>query len=218
MIDWSRIDVVLLDMDGTLLDLHYDNTVWNERLPRHYSAHHELSDEDAQSHLFDYMRTVYGQIEFYCLDHWSEFTGLDILEPHRDVTHLIQWRPNALEFTRRVRQSGRPAVLATNAHPDSVAIKDQHSQIVQELDGVITAHGYQAPKEQQAFWQALFEEHPYDPGRALFIDDNAAVLDAAVEFGVGQVLTITQPDSGRPPRENLAHPTLDDFSQIWPTH
>ena len=25
MIDWTSIDTVLLDMDGTLLDLHYDN-------------------------------------------------------------------------------------------------------------------------------------------------------------------------------------------------
>ena len=37
MIDWDRIDTVLLDMDGTLLDLHYDNTLWNELLPARYS-------------------------------------------------------------------------------------------------------------------------------------------------------------------------------------
>ena len=27
-IDWQSIDDVLLDMDGTLLDLHYDATFW----------------------------------------------------------------------------------------------------------------------------------------------------------------------------------------------
>ena len=29
MIDWSRIDAVLLDMDGTLIDLRFDNHLWN---------------------------------------------------------------------------------------------------------------------------------------------------------------------------------------------
>ncbi len=31
---WSRIDVVCLDMDGTVLDLRFDNRFWLEMLPR----------------------------------------------------------------------------------------------------------------------------------------------------------------------------------------
>ena len=33
MIDWSRIDTVLLDMDGTLIDLRFDNHLWNVVVP-----------------------------------------------------------------------------------------------------------------------------------------------------------------------------------------
>ncbi|MEC8348362.1 MAG: haloacid dehalogenase, partial [Pseudomonadota bacterium] len=29
-LDWQNIDTVLLDVDGTLLDLHYDNFVWDQ--------------------------------------------------------------------------------------------------------------------------------------------------------------------------------------------
>ena len=32
--DWSCIEVVCLDMDGTVLDLHFDNLFWLEVLPR----------------------------------------------------------------------------------------------------------------------------------------------------------------------------------------
>jgi putative hydrolase of the HAD superfamily len=33
-LDWDRIDDVLLDMDGTLLDRHFDNFFFEEELPR----------------------------------------------------------------------------------------------------------------------------------------------------------------------------------------
>ena len=31
--DWAHIDTVLLDLDGTLLDLAYDNHFWLEIVP-----------------------------------------------------------------------------------------------------------------------------------------------------------------------------------------
>ena len=31
--DWSRIDHVLLDLDGTLLDLDFDNHFWQTLVP-----------------------------------------------------------------------------------------------------------------------------------------------------------------------------------------
>ncbi|HBT55971.1 MAG TPA: haloacid dehalogenase, partial [Pseudomonas sp.] len=33
MLNWNAIDTVLLDMDGTLLDLHFDNHFWLEHMP-----------------------------------------------------------------------------------------------------------------------------------------------------------------------------------------
>lgn len=42
MLDWTAIDTVLLDMDGTLLDLHFDNFFWLEYLPLRYAEQHSL--------------------------------------------------------------------------------------------------------------------------------------------------------------------------------
>ena len=47
MINWHAIDAVLFDMDGTLLDLHYDNYFWNCHLPQHYAALHQLPVAEA---------------------------------------------------------------------------------------------------------------------------------------------------------------------------
>ena len=45
MLDWQDIHTVLLDMDGTLLDLHFDNHFWLEHLPKRYAAIHQHSDD-----------------------------------------------------------------------------------------------------------------------------------------------------------------------------
>ena len=37
VLDWDSIDTVLLDMDGTLLDLHFDNHFWLEFVPHKYA-------------------------------------------------------------------------------------------------------------------------------------------------------------------------------------
>ena len=51
MIDWSSLDTVFLDMDGTLLDLHFDNHFWLEHLPRRYAEQFDLTPEDAKNTL-----------------------------------------------------------------------------------------------------------------------------------------------------------------------
>ena len=57
MIDWDAIDTVLLDMDGTLLDLHFDNYFWMDHLPRLYAEKHGMSLEDSSAHLQDAFHT-----------------------------------------------------------------------------------------------------------------------------------------------------------------
>ena len=41
-IAWDKIDTVLLDMDGTLLDLNFDNHFWNEFIPLKYAEQNNL--------------------------------------------------------------------------------------------------------------------------------------------------------------------------------
>lgn len=216
VIDWNRIDTVLFDMDGTLLDLNYDNHVWNRLLPEHYARAHDLSVEEANRRLLSHMKDIFGSLRFYCLDYWAQHTRLDIMAPHREATSLIAWRPAALEFVRTIRQGGRGALLVTNAHRHSISIKHLHSGIVDELDAIISSHDYGHPKEAPEFWSSLIAAHPFNPERTLFIDDNAHVLDAAEAFGIGHLATIAQPDSARPVRSGLKHPVIADFALHMP--
>ena len=50
-LDWSVIDTVMLDMDGTLLDLQFDTWFWLTLVPEHYAALHGISVEAAKLRL-----------------------------------------------------------------------------------------------------------------------------------------------------------------------
>ena len=214
MLDWRQIDHVFLDMDGTLLDLHYDNTVFSEHFPNHYATKEGIPVSRAREHLFSNMHKHRGTIQFYDLEYWSKFSGVDVMLAHKEAAHLIQWRDHAKEFIRAVRQHQIPALLVTNAHPNSISIKDKHTDVVAELDGVVSAHDFGHPKESQQFWRAFSRQRSFSADRALFIDDNADVLDSAAEFGIGHLLTITQPDSQKPERLDLNHQAINDFGPL----
>ena len=51
MLDWNAIDTVLLDMDGTLLDLAFDNFFWQQHVPQHYAREHAISEEESLERL-----------------------------------------------------------------------------------------------------------------------------------------------------------------------
>jgi len=215
-LDWPNIDTVLLDMDGTLLDLEYDNTLWNHRLPERYAERNRLSHDAARELLFEHMRTNRARIEFYCLDHWARYTQLDILALSEELAHLIRYRPHAESFLAALGRIGKRLVMVTNAHRDSLAIKDKMTGVVARLHRAVSSHDFAVPKEHAEFWARLAELEPFDPARTLLIDDNADVLDSAAAYGIAYLRTIAQPDSARPPRATLRHPAIDSFEQVMP--
>ena len=215
-IRWDEIDTVLLDMDGTLLDLKYDNVLWNEHLPARFAERHGLSVPAAKIHLERHFDETRHTIEHYCLDYWTRFTRLDVVALHRDLTHLIRYRPHAEAFLARLEATDRRAVLVTNAHRGSLAIKDEITSLTGRVDDAVSAHDFGVPKESAEFWRRLHARVAFDPMRTVLIDDNATVLHAAERHGIARVLTVNQPDSSRPPRVGLVHPTFNTFDEILP--
>lgn len=207
-IDWTCIDTVLLDMDGTVLDLAYDNYFWSEFLPQRYAQLHGLSLEQARRELEPKFIAVQHTLPWYCTDYWSAQTGLNLAALKRETRHLIGPLTGSIEFLQAVRNSGRPIWLATNAHRDSWSLKLEHTGLADMFDQIVSSHDYGAPKEDPRFWHALQAQHPFTPARALFVDDSLPVLHAARDYGVGQVVAISHPDSQRPPR------VIEDFPAV----
>ncbi len=215
-IDWTTIDTVLLDMDGTLLDLHFDNYFWLTHLPRRYAEHHGLCPDQATRDLHNRFNEKRGTLDWYCLEFWSKELAVNIRELKEEINHLIQERPFVQEFLNQLGEAGKQRVLITNAHPESLELKLSVTGIGPLLDHIYSSHQFGHPKETPAFWQALEKQQHFIPARTLFIDDSIEVLRAAAEYGIGHLLGISQPDSKQTAKGVDGFPTIIHFDEILP--
>jgi putative hydrolase of the HAD superfamily len=215
MLDWQAIDTVMLDMDGTLLDLHFDNYFWLQHLPARYSEIHGVEFERARAQLSAQIDERVGSLQWYCLEFWSEALQLDIRALKQEVQHKIQVRPHTDEFLARLRAAGKQVMLVTNAHPQSMSLKFELTELDKHFDAVVSSHELSYAKEAQEFWRALAVRQPFDPARTLFVDDTLRVLDSAREFGIAHLLAIHQPDS-QIERRIEGYPAIEHFSEIMP--
>jgi HAD superfamily hydrolase (TIGR01509 family) len=196
----QQCDTLMLDMDGTILDLAFDNYIWTDLVPRRYAAANNMTFEEAREHLIAKYREAQGDLSWYCLDHWNDRLGIDVVKIHHDVTYRIRYLPGALEFLRNVAAQDKRVLLVTNSHPDTLHLKDAVTGLGDYFDGIYTSHTYGHAKESQAFWHALKEDVDFDVETTLFVDDSQPVLRSASDYGVRMLVTVTRPDTSQPVR------------------
>lgn len=211
---WKDIHTVLLDMDGTLLDLHFDNHFWLEHLPQKLAEKHAISLQVAKDMMAVEYKEVMGTLSWYCLDFWAEKLDIDIVEAKREIDHLISMREDSLPFIDALKASGREVILVTNAHPDSLTLKVEHTQLDQHIDQLISTHEFAVTKESQVLWQKLQAKLGFDPQHTLFVDDSLGILKAAQDFGIKHLLAVSNPDSQQPAREISEFPAIQDYRYL----
>lgn len=216
MLDWDAIDTVLLDMDGTLLDLHYDTYFWLEHLPARYAAHHGLEPARAREQLVERIIQEQGTLNWYCVDYWSAQLGVDIAALKREIADKVAFRPHVQDFLGALRARGIRSVIVTNAHRKSLDLKLERTGLERLVDAIVCSHDFGLPKEDVRFWEALQRIEPFVPSRTLLVDDSLAVLRSAADYGIAQLLTVFQPDSRQPPRAIDEFPGIHHFSEIKP--
>lgn len=210
------LSAVVLDMDGTLLDLHFDEQVWNHRLPEIVAVNRGCDVEAARAFVTATIAEARGTLDWYCLDYWSDLFHVSIHAIERELADLIRPRPGTVDFLEHLACRGIRTVLATNAHPRSLAHKLERTGIGRWFSAIRSAHPYGYPKEHDAFWSALSEDVGLDPARSLFVDDNTAVLDAARRFGIAELYGIHRPSSRGPWREYADYPAIDALTELIP--
>lgn len=215
-LNWSQIDTVLLDMDGTLLDLHFDWHFWMDVIPQAYASKNKLSLESAKEIIHKKIHSQTGTLNWYCLDYWTEALDLPVAELKRELKHQIQVHPEVMAFLAALKASKKTVVMVTNAHRDSLAIKLEVTEIGDYFDELISAHDFGIPKEEIAIWSKIQDVIAYDPKRTLLIDDNLHALQTAKEYGIAYPLcaTFVSPKLDKIDPKEFA--SFERYSEIMP--
>lgn len=211
---WDDIDTVLLDMDGTLLDLRFDNFFWLELIPQRYAQRHRLTLHAAREALLPRFAAKQGTLDWYCTDFWSRELSLDVAGLKREMREQVRFLPGAEKFLRFLKERGVRTVLVTNAHLDSLSVKAAQTGLTRYFETMISSHRFGVPKEHPEFWLKLQAALDFDPARSLFVDDSLAVLNAARQHGIAQVFAISRPDSTLKAREIAGFPAIEAVVEL----
>lgn len=213
-VDWNTIQTVFLDMDGTLLDLHFDNHFWLEHMPVQYADKHSISLDQARTTLAKITQEKEGTLDWYCLDYWQRTLDMDIVGLKHQVADKIAVRANVEGFLHHIKEQNCRLILLTNAHRKTVTLKFGYTPIQSYFDRVITSHDIGLAKEEVGFWDKLLETEDFNAKHSLFIDDNMDVLGAAENHGIAHLLAIHQPDSQQAPKDTQHYTAVECFSQL----
>lgn len=216
MLPWATIETVMFDMDGTLLDLHFDNYFWLTLVPQHFSKKHGVTEAEALEHVRLKYSEVHGTLDWYCIDYWQGELELDIPQMKHSITHKIAVRPNVERLLQALHRLGKRVVLITNAHPISLELKMNHTGIGDYFHQRISSHTLNLAKENHGFWERLQMLEPYIPQRTVLFDDSLPVLRQAQREGIQHLWAIKQPDSQQPALQAGEFPQVDDFDLIMP--
>ncbi|MBH0191846.1 MAG: HAD hydrolase-like protein [Nitrospira sp.] len=196
---WDQIDDVLLDMDGTLLDRHFDNFFFEEELPRRYAVLQGLSFDESRSRLMAMYRSMEGELAWTDLHYWSERVGIDVVAMHKELDHMIGFLPGAEEFLQYLQRLGKRVTIITNAHESGLSVKTAKTGLDQYVDRIVDAFEIGYLKMRPEYWPKCQRLLGFDPARSLFMDDDEGCLVAAERFGVAHLIHSAKPSSRLPP-------------------
>ncbi len=216
IVNWSRIDTVLLDMDGTLLDLHFDWHFWMELVPQAYANKNNLSVEAANQLIHEQIHAQAGTLNWYCLDYWTEALDLPIAALKQEIKHQVKVHPEVMAFLSWLKQEKKHVVMVTNAHRDSLAVKLEMTEIGNYFDQLISSHDFGMPKEDIQIWSEIQNIMHYNPQRTLLIDDNLRALQTAKDYGIRHLLCATHVSPKLPKIDPKGFDSFERYSEIMP--
>ena len=204
----------MLDMDGTLLDLRFDNWFWQELVPNRYAAANGLTDVQTQAYLTPKFSAARGTLQWYCIEYWSRELKLDIQGLKREALGQVRFLPGAEDFLSKLQRIGKRCVLVTNAHPVTFSLKNAQVALSRYFHECYSTHSFACPKESPEFWTRLAVVERFERHRTLFVDDSLGVLNAARDFGIGCLRAVRLPDSGRPAQPTGDYAAVDGVADL----
>jgi putative hydrolase of the HAD superfamily len=213
-IPMQDIKYILLDMDGTLLDLYFDDYFWGHLVPEKYAEKHDMTFGAAKDFLYMTYKSHEKTLNWCDIDFWSKELKLDIPALKEQIRHLIEVHPHVIDFLTLMRKKRKKIFLLTNAHFKTVKLKFNKTKIGHYFDDVLCSFNVGHPKEYIEFWQNAEKRLKFDKDTSLFIDDPEDVLKTAKEYGIKHLLFKARASSRLKPKKTKEFMTIYDFRDL----
>ena len=208
-------------MDGTLLDLAFDNYIWMQLVPQIWAEKNQLELETARQKLYEFYLSNQGSLNWYSSRFWQDHLNIDVLALQHTHQHRISARPHCFTLLESLKQQNIDCWLVTNADCATLQLKLDNIALRPYFSHIVSSESLGYPKEQQGFWHGLQQQRTFDPSRCVLVDDNYDVLKSAQDYGIGKLVSITQPDSSSERKsvseEYLHLQDLTDLLNLWPS-
>jgi len=208
------IKYILLDMDGTLLDLYFDDYFWGHLVPEKYAEKHDMSFGSAKDYLYKTYKSHEKTLNWCDIDFWSSELKLDIPALKEQIRHLIEVHPHVIDFLKLMKKQKKKVYMLTNAHYKTVKIKFRKTQIGEYFDDVLCSFNVGHPKEEIEFWHKAQKRLKFDKEHSLFIDDTEDVMKTAREYGIKYLLFKAHASSKLEPNKSQEFLTIHDFREL----
>ncbi len=214
MIDWKNINTVLLDMDGTLLDKHFDDYFWEHFVPEIYGEKHQISAMEARKVLLSKYKSREGTLDWTSLDYWSVQLGLDIPSLKIKIDHLIQVHPYVIDFLLHCQKMQKELYLVTNAHSKTLDIKMNKTALSGYFKQIVCAEEVGVAKEDPIFWEGLAKIINFDKETTMLAEDTEKILYSARQYGIKHLIYVARPSSTSPVAHSKEFPSIVYFNEL----
>jgi len=138
----AKIKVISFDLDGTLINYRFVDSVWFEGIPRLYSVEKGVSLDDARKAVErEYDEVGKERLEWYDLHYWIRRFGLNVdgQELLRRFENRIETYPEAPKVLEQLKRRGSRLVIVTNARREFVELELEKAGIEDYFERIFSS-------------------------------------------------------------------------------
>jgi putative hydrolase of the HAD superfamily len=134
--------MISFDLDGTITDTSFADSVWLEGIPRSFVSKNRVSLEDAKRQVMgEYAKVGRDRLEWYDLRYWIERLDLDVSpeELLNSFQDKIKIYPEVVEVLEEFSCRGLRLIIVSNARREFIDLELEKTHIAHYFERVFSS-------------------------------------------------------------------------------
>ena len=138
----NRAEIISFDMDGTLTEMSFVNSLWLRGVPELYAQKNKIPFEEAQKRVkHEYDKVGRDKLEWYDLSYWLKEFEIDaapeqILESFANKIRVFEEVPKLLA---KLKNKGYRLIIVTNARREFVNLEMEQTGIQSYFENIFSS-------------------------------------------------------------------------------